>query len=126
MQALAQDFDTQTQVCDVAPWLAEELALDFEGLLFRFSQEGRAQSPDLWALEAHFERKSGQPEYWTLQAMESDPFWDEVRATARQVLQNRGMSTAPPIPVKVTVMPVSEVPVGPPPGLWTRFKALFS
>lgn len=102
LQLLSQDFETQCDVYDASPCIADDLVLDFELIFARFTQAAREVSPDLVVLHDLFRRKSGQLEYWTVAAMERSPFWDDIRAAARQVLVNRGMSTKAPIPLKVT------------------------
>ncbi len=96
LRALAQDAHVQRELYPPFVLVADELVLDFDDAFSKCSNEFRSRNPDLVALDAHIDSKTGILEYWVDDALESKEFWSEIRRLAKEALVVRGLSTFAP------------------------------
>jgi hypothetical protein len=118
VRALAQPADEQRRLIPDFADAAEDLAVDFDAILFRANSENEpcAKVPAIVALNEQFDLMGTEANIWTDDALFSSPSWERVRVLARAAVEALGLPADSPGPDGTVVVFVTRPPSGTPKG----------
>jgi hypothetical protein len=105
LQLLASDGQDQTNHYPPRVDIIGELVMDYEhhaSAIFTYWEISQDQAAQLKALQDFFYilEDSATSDFWTVEALFSDPGWNEIRSMAKQVLYSLKWSIEVPFPEK--------------------------
>lgn len=98
LRALAQDANAQRELYPDFVVVADELVLSFANAYSTLKETTQLQQADLEGLDEHIASKSGVLEFWTDEALDQSPFWQEIRRLASEALKARDLEVSAPHP----------------------------